>query len=54
MHDERCRKCGIALLGEIEMDTGVCGPCGEAMYERDQERREWDHYHPPEDDAGLG
>ncbi len=54
MAREHCRKCGIALLDEIELDTGVCEHCAEAMYERDQERREWDYYHPPEDGGNEG
>lgn len=47
--DYRCSVCKIPLDGDIEIDTGVCGQCADSMYEREQERREWDYYHPADD-----
>lgn len=46
MSEDRCVVCQVPLIDEIEMDTGVCCDCADRMYEREQRRREWDHYHP--------
>jgi len=41
-----CTECkNRALYGDIERDTGFCGYCADRMYEREQERREWEYYH---------
>lgn len=46
--NQKCFKCGAWLLSEIEIDTNCCETCADRLYEQDRERREWDYYHPPE------
>ena len=43
---DHCFRCGIILLDEIELDTNCCERCADILYEKSQEQREWDYYHP--------
>jgi hypothetical protein len=45
MYDPRCKKCHLPLLSEDEIEYEYCESCLDAIYEKEQERREWNYYH---------
>lgn len=55
--DKICPKCNKRTreyfdpIGEDDEGylSPVCGPCADRIYEADQERREFEYYHPRED-----
>jgi hypothetical protein len=40
----RCHRHEVEVIDDWV--SSVCGYCADRMYEREQERREWDYYHP--------
>lgn len=44
----RTCRCGRELFGEIELEVGICGRCADVEIEREQQRREWEYFHPSE------
>lgn len=47
----RCRRCRVVLVYDHEYDDEYCGPCIDALADREQERREWAAYHPAEESS---
>lgn len=44
--EQFCQRCNDFLWSQTEKDFRMCNRCLDRMAEREQERREWDHYHP--------
>lgn len=40
-----CSQCKDYCWSSAEQDCKLCNRCADAMYEREQARREWDYYH---------
>lgn len=41
-----CTECNDYCWTEIEQECKLCGKCADRMYECEQERREFEYYHP--------
>lgn len=51
---KKCPNCKTGLLiDDIEIETGICGSCADREYEREQERREFEYYHPHDPDGAT-
>jgi len=42
----KCSECKEEVFSEIECDLLICNRCADRMYQKDQERREFEYYHP--------
>jgi hypothetical protein len=41
----RCKRCKRVLLSTDEIESGVCDPCADALYENSEARRDWGRFH---------
>lgn len=42
---ERCSKCGLPLVRDVELDLGMCDICLAREVERSVSREEWNAFH---------